>query len=76
MQRPEKIKDGTKIHATARELHQHGLGNSVWASSRGQLTVGCIGKKITGDELKVGGMKFSDQADLRQLACSSAMQSL
>ena len=59
-QRPENIENvKTKIHARARKVLQHGIGNFVWASGSG-------GKKVGGS-----CKKFSEMEDL---ASSSARE--
>ena len=46
MRKPEEIKDlKKKIHARARKMLQHGIGNFVWASGGGK--VGGIRKKFS-----------------------------
>ena len=51
MQSPGEIEDvKKKIHATARKVLYHGIGNFVWASGSGQGEVGGIRKNFSGRE--------------------------
>ena len=51
MQSPAKIEDvKKKIHARARKMVQHGIGNFVWASGSEGEKVGGSRKKFSGGE--------------------------
>ena len=54
MQSPREIEDVKKIHARARTVLQHVIGNFVWASGSGQRKDGGSCKKFSNRE---GGAK-------------------
>ena len=50
MQSPGKIENVKKIHAIARKVLEHGIGNFVWGSGSGGGKVGGSRKKFSGRE--------------------------
>ena len=50
MKKTRKSKDMKKIHASIREMLQHGVGNSIWVGSDGRGKVGCHRKKFNEDQ--------------------------
>ena len=63
-----------KIHAGAREVLQHGLGNFVWDSSGRRGEVGCSRKKlIAGDRRAEIGMRiFGARGPLKRTLVASS----
>ena len=81
MRRSGKIEDVTKkIHARARKVLYHGIGNFVWASGNGRGEVGGGPKKFSGSERRAEGqvrlLMARGSAELREVASGSATQSL
>ena len=72
MRRRGKIEDvKKKIHARARKMLWHGIGNFVWASGSGRGEVGDSRKKLSGSEGRAKGrvrlLRARGSADLREL---------
>ena len=81
MQSPGKIENvKKKIHARARKVLQHGIGNFVWASGSGRGKVGGSRKKFSGGEKRAEGrvrlLRARDSAELGKVAFGSATQGL
>ena len=79
MRSPGQIEDEKKIHARARNVLQHRIGNFVWASGSGQEVRGSC-KKFSRRERRAKGrvrlLKARGSAELREVASGSAMQGL
>ena len=81
MQSPGEIEDvKKKIHARARKVLWHGIGNFVWASGSGGGKVRGSHKKFSGKERRteeqVRLLRARGSAELRRLAPGSATQGL
>ena len=81
MRRPGEIEDvKKKIHARARKVLWHGIGNFVWASGSGWGKIGGSRKKFRGSEWRAKGRvrlhRARGSAELREVASSSATQGL
>ena len=78
MQSPGEMEDvKKKIHARARKMLYHGIGNFVWASGSGQGKVGGSCKKFSDRKMRaeeVGHLRACDSAELRKVASGSATQ--
>ena len=77
MRRLGEIEDvKKKIHARARKMHQHGIGNFVWASGSGGEKVGGSRKKFSGEERRAEGrirlLRARGSAELGKVASGSA----
>ena len=77
MRRPGKIEDvKKKIHARARKMLYHGIGNFVWASGGGGAKVGDSRMKFSGRERRAEGrvrlLRARGSAELREVASGSA----
>ena len=81
MQSPGEIEDvKKKIHARARKVLQHGIGNFVWASGSGRGEIGGSRKKFSERERKAEGRvrlcRARGSAELRDVASGSDTQGL
>ena len=81
MRRSGKIEDvKKKIHARARKMVQHGIGNFVWASGSGREEVGGSRMKFNGRERRAKGQvrlhRARGSVKLREVASGSATQDL
>ena len=81
MRRPGKIEDRKKkIHARARKMLLHGIGNFVWASGSGGGKVGGSRMKFSGSERRakrpVRLHRARGSAELREVASGSATRGL
>ena len=81
MGRPGTIEDvKKKIHARARKMLLHGIGNFVWASGSGGGKVGGSRKKFSGGERRAEGrvrlFRARGTAELKEVASGSATQGL
>ena len=81
MLRPGNVEDvKKKIHARARKMLQHRIGNFVGASGSGWGEVGGSCKKLSGGERRaekcVRLLRANGLAELREVASGSATQSL
>ena len=69
-----------KIHARARKMLQHGIGNFVWVSGSGRGEVEGSRKKLSGRERGAKGRvrlhRARDSAELREVASGAATQGL
>ena len=75
IQRPRKIKDVEKIHAGAREVLQHKLGDFVWASGGGRREVGHSRNKFSeGEQREMKLLGVQNPTLFRQVAPDSATQ--
>ena len=78
MQRTRKSKDVKKIQAEARELVQHGVSNSVWASGDGREEVGSSPEKFTSGERRAKQetrlLRVAGPMELIQVASGTAKQ--
>ena len=81
MQRPGEIENvKKKIHARARKMLQHRIGNFVWANGSGRGEVGGSRKKFSEGERRVEGrvklLRAPGTAEFREVASGSATQGL
>ena len=83
MRRPGEIKDvKKKIHARARNMLEHGIGNFVWASGSGggRGEVGGSRKKFSGGERRAEGrvrlLRERGSVELIEVVSGSATQGL
>ena len=81
MQSPREIENvKKKIHAKARKMLWHGIGNFVWASGSERREVGGSCKKFTRGERRaeeqVRLLRACGSAELGKVASGSAMQGL
>ena len=81
MRRSGKIEDmKKKIHARARKVLQHGIGNFVWASGSGRGKVGDSRKKFSESERRAKGRvrlhRARGSVELREVASGSTTQNL
>ena len=69
-----------KIHARARKMFEHGIGNFVWTSGGGRGEVGGSRKKFSGREERAKGrvrlLRARGSAELREVASGTAAQGL
>ena len=80
MQRPGEMEDVKKIHARARKMLYHVIGNFVWARGSAREEVGGSHKKFSGRERRANGqvrrLRGSGMTKLREIASGSATGSL
>ena len=81
MQTPGEVKDvKKKIHARARQMLLHGIGNFVWASTSGGGEVGGNRKTFSWRKKRAKGrvrlLRARGSAELRKGSLSFATQSL
>ena len=79
MQRPGKIKNvQEKIHAKARNVLQHSIGNFVWARGSGRGEVYGSSEKFNrgeeGAEVRMTLVRAPDSVELGQVTSGSATQ--